>query len=67
MDFKRITKLSLSAVATAFLFAGCSNSSGVPAEETNPLATQVRGMWWSLVDITGFNASGKKFTQITSA
>lgn len=67
MDFKRITKLSLSAVVTAFLFAGCSNSSGVPAEETNPLATQVQGMWWSLVDSTGFNASGKKFTQIAHA
>ena len=50
MNFKRITKPSLPAVAAAFLLAACCNSSGVPPEETNPLATQVRGMWWSLND-----------------
>ena len=70
MDFKRITKRSLPAFAAVFLLAACSNSSGVPTEDTNPLATQVRGMWWSLIDSTGFNVSGKdtlKFMQVAHA
>ena len=59
MISKRITKQLLSVSAVAFLLAACSNSSSVPGEESNPLATQVEGMWWSLIDSAGSLAMGK--------
>lgn len=70
MNFKRITKRSLPAFAAVFLLAACSNSSGVPGEDSNPLAKQVKGMWWGVIDSTGSVASGsgsRKFTQVGHA
>lgn len=70
MISKRITKQLLSVSAVAFLLAACSNSSGVPGEDSNPLAKQVKGMWWGVIDSTGSVASGsgsRKFTQVGHA
>ena len=53
MNIKTIAKQSLPAAVAAFALVACSNSSGVPGEEVSPLAVQVEGMWWNLVDSAG--------------
>ena len=44
----------IAAILLAGLLLSCSNASDVLSEDSNPLSAQIEGMWWGLIDSTGF-------------
>ena len=69
---KNLQKLQLiGALCMAGVLVSCSNSTNISDEGRNPLAGQVKGLWWTMVDTTGSYSFEKddtvKYTRVGHA